>query len=122
VSRPALAIAAALTPFLLGCGGGPDAVRARDGVVEITLTDFRVKPQIIRTGPDSLTIRIHNAGRLPHAFRIRGIGGTRLKVPTILPGKEAARVAVKLPRGDWRLFCPLSNHEELGMYGTLVIR
>jgi hypothetical protein len=122
VSRSAIAIAAALTLPLSGCGGAADAVTAERGVVEISLVDFRVKPQIINAKPDSMTIRIRNDGRLPHAFRIRGIGGTRLKVPTILPGRTAARVGVRLPRGDWRLFCPLSNHEELGMYGTLVIR
>jgi hypothetical protein len=122
VSRPAIAIAAALTLPLSGCGGSADAVTADRGVVEIRLVDFRVNPQIIHAKRDSMTIRIRNDGRLPHAFRIRGTGGTRLKVPTILPGKAAARVGVKLPRGDWRLFCPLSNHEELGMYGTLVIR
>jgi hypothetical protein len=122
VSRSTPLIAAALALLLPGCGGLADGVNARDGVLEVRLVDFRIQPQVIRSAPDSLTIRIRNDGRLPHAFRIRGIGGTRVKVPTILPGREAARVGIRLPRGDWRMFCPLSNHEELGMYATLVIR
>ena len=108
--------------LLLGGCGGTDPVRAPDGVVEVRLTDFRIKPQIIRVQKDSLTIRVRNDGRLPHAFRIRGTGGTRLKLSTIKPGGEAARVGIRLPRGDWRLFCPLANHEELGMYASLVVR
>jgi hypothetical protein len=119
VIRPALVIASML--LASGCGGA-DATRARDGVVEVRLTDYRVKPQVIRAEKDSLTIRVRNDGRLPHAFRIRGTGGTRLKLSTLMPGEEAARVGVTLPRGDWRLFCPLANHEELGMYASLVIR
>jgi hypothetical protein len=122
VSRHIPLIVLALATFLGGCGGGADPVRAPDGVIEVDLVDFRVRPQIIRAEKDSLTIRVTNRGRLAHAFRIRGTGGTRLKMSTILPGKSEARVAVRLPRGDWRLFCPLANHEELGMYGTLVIR
>lgn len=86
------------------------------------MVDFRLQPQVIRVQKDSLTIRVRNDGRLPHAFRIRGAGGTRLKISTLMPGEEAARVGVRLPRGDWRLFCPLANHEELGMYGSLVVR
>ena len=87
------------------------------------MVDFRMKPQVIRAPSDSLTIIVRNDGRLPHAFRIRGATeAVRLKVPTLLPGEKAARVAVRLKRGHWRIFCPLSNHEELGMHGTLVIR
>jgi hypothetical protein len=122
VSRPTPLIALLLaTSITSGCGGS-EPVAARDGVVEVRLTDFRVKPQVIRVKKDSLTIRVRNDGRLPHAFRIRGTGGTRLKLSTLMPGEAAARVGITLPRGDWRLFCPLANHEELGMYGSLVIR
>jgi hypothetical protein len=122
VSRSAPLIAAALALLVPGCGGGATAANDRDGVIEVRLVDFRIRPQVIHAKKDSLTILVRNDGRLPHAFRIRGIGGTQLAMPTIRPGQSAARVAVRLPRGDWRMFCPLSNHEELGMYGTLVIR
>ena len=98
-------------------------MRERDGVVELTLTDFRIKPQVVRAPRDSLTIVVRNEGRLAHALRIRGATeAVRLKVSTLLPGKEAARVGVTLKRGHWRLFCPLANHEELGMHGTLIVR
>ena len=97
-------------------------MRDRDGVVEIALTDFRMRPQVIQAPRDSFTILVRNEGRLAHALRIRGASEVvRLKVATLLPGEEAARVGVTLKRGQWRIFCPLANHEELGMHGTLVV-
>lgn len=107
----------ALLAALSGCGSSP-AVREPDGTVEITLRDFRMTPQQVRSQAGDLTIIVRNEGRLPHNLRIRGIGGTRVKVRTMLPGASAARV-VRLPKGDWRMFCSLANHEELGLYGTL---
>ena len=98
-------------------------MREADGVVEVSLTDFRIRPLVVRAPRDSLTIRVRNEGRLAHAFRIRGASdAARLKVPTLKPGAEAARVAVTLKRGHWRMFCPIANHEELGMHATLEVR
>jgi hypothetical protein len=125
-SRQAPLLALVLTALITGCGGGTGVGGTdseRDGVVEIALTDFRLKPQVIRAPRDSLTVLVRNEGRLAHALRIRGASEVvRLKVSTLLPGEEAARVGVKLKRGHWRLYCPLANHEELGMHGTLEIR
>jgi hypothetical protein len=126
IPQPAFLLALVMAALITGCGGGvggTDAVRDADGVVEIALTDFRLKPQVIRAPRDSLTVVVRNEGRLAHALRIRGASEVvRLKVSTLLPGEEAARVGVTLKRGQWRLYCPLANHEELGMHGTLVIR
>ena len=116
--RPASLLAALV---LTGCGSAPEA-REPDGTVELAVRDFRVAPQIIHApGRVDLTIIVRNTGRLPHSMRIRGFGGTRVKFRTLLPGESTARV-VTLPRGDWRVFCALGNHEELGLYGTLITR
>ena len=122
MSWPASLSALAVAALLGGCGGPPAPVRESGGGVELTLTDFRIRPQVIRARQESMTIIVRNEGRLAHALRIRGASETvRLKVTTLLPGKSGARVGVKLKRGHWRLYCPLANHEELGMHGTLII-
>ena len=40
---------------------------------------------------------------------------------SLLPGDRAPKT-VRVRRGEYRFFCALSNHEELGMYGTLVVK
>lgn len=118
---PAPLITLVAAALLAGCGS-PAPVADRDGVLELALTDFRIRPVVVRAPRDSFTIIVRNEGRLAHALRIRGASeAVRLKVSTLLPGKKAARVAVTLKRGHWRLFCPLANHEELGMHGTLIV-
>ena len=117
---PRLAAALAALLALSACGSAPSA-HDPDGVVELTIRDFRLRPQIVRAPGGDLTVIVRNEGRLPHNLRIRGAGGTRVKVRSLLPGDSAARV-IRLPKGDWRMFCSIANHEELGLYGTLVLR
>ena len=40
----------------------------------------------------------------------------------MLPGGARRRLGQADARGDYKLVCVLGNHEELGMYGTLVVR
>jgi uncharacterized cupredoxin-like copper-binding protein len=43
-----------------------------------------------------------------------------LAITTIEPGESKTR-SFKLKRGTYTMYCVLANHEELGMYGTLVV-
>ncbi len=114
--RRALPLLAAA--LLAGCADGAPAGRPLDGTVDITLHDFRMKPQIVTAQRHRLTFRVTNDGRLPHNFHIRGVGRERLEIGTLLPG-ESETASVRLPTGDFRMFCSISNHEELGEYGSL---
>ena len=57
---------------------------------------------------------------LTHTFRLER-GTVVAKVSSLLPGDRASKAA-RVRRGEYRFFCALSNHEQLGMYGTLVVR
>ena len=107
--------------LLAGCTNGATEGRAKGGVVAITLHDFKLEPQIVTAQRRQLTFRVINRGRLPHNFHIRGVGTTRLEIPTMLPG-ESETASVRLPKGEFRMFCSISNHEELGEYGSLTVR
>jgi plastocyanin len=117
--RRALPLIAAV--LLTGCSDGATRGRSVDGVVTVTLHDFRIEPQIVDARRRDLVFRIVNRGRLPHNFHIRGRGRERLEVGTLLPG-AAETVTVTLPKGEFRMFCSIANHEELGEYGTLTVR
>jgi hypothetical protein len=66
------AIAAALAALaLVGCGGLGPAAEVRGDRVEITLDDFLIRPQNVRTPAGQLTFAVTNRGRLGHNLRVR---------------------------------------------------
>jgi uncharacterized cupredoxin-like copper-binding protein len=116
------ALAAALVVLALsGCGGPGQAVEAREGRVEIVLDDFLIRPQLVHASAGELTFTAANRGRVPHNFRVRARRGDPVAIATLLPG-ESASETVRLRRGEYRLECTVANHEQLGMYGRLVVR
>ena len=117
--RRALPLLAAV--LVAGCTDDATTGRPENGMVTVTLHDFRVEPQIVTARRRELTFRAVNRGRLPHNFHIRGVGRVRLEIGTLLPGESEA-ATVTLPRGEFRMFCSISNHEELGEYGSLRVR
>jgi plastocyanin len=120
--RCTLAVAlAAAALAVAGCGQKPKAAGARDGHVAMTLDDYLLSPQTVRAGTGTMTFDVVNNGRIGHSFRIRKGDHELLRITTLLPG-ERKSASVDLPRGDYRMFCAIANHEELGMYGTLVVR
>jgi plastocyanin len=121
--RALLLLVLALLPVALpACGGAEPEARAHDGRVAVRIDDFRYTPQQIRAAPGRLRLDFVNRGRLAHTFRLeRGEDQIVAKVSSLLPGDRATK-RVRVRKGTYRFFCALSNHEELGMYGTLVVR
>jgi plastocyanin len=121
--RPLLLLLLALPAAALpACGGAEPEARARNGRVAVGIDDFRYRPQQIRAAPGRLRFDFVNKGRLAHTFRLeRGEDRIVAKVSSLLPGDHASKT-VRVRKGEYRFFCALSNHEELGMYGTLVVK
>jgi plastocyanin len=118
-ARPAAVLLGAVV--FASCGGEEPAGRARDGRVAIVLDDFSIRPQTVRARPGPLAFHVVNRGRAGHNFHLRRGAGEPLEMSTLLPGdRKTGRV--RLRRGDYRMVCTVANHQELGMYGTLVVR
>lgn len=117
----ALALALVVGGALAARGGQPPAVRPNDGRIAIAMRDFRFEPQRVRARAGNLTFELHNRGRLAHTFRVLGKEGEVIAEPSLRPG-ERRTVTKRLKRGRYRIFDALSNYEELGMYGSLVVR
>ena len=116
-----LCLAAVWAAAGAGCGSDPP-VEVAGRTVELTLTDYRISPQAIRAPRGRLVVRARNDGRLPHNVEIRGPGGRiRMRISTLLPG-ETGRERVRLPAGEWTIYCSIGNHEELGQHAELVTR
>ena len=106
---------------LAACGGSGAAVREPSGTINVTLDDYLIRPQSIHVPSGKLTLTVTNRGRLGHTLRVRTKTDRNvLAFTTIQPGESKTR-SFKLSRGTYTMYCVLANHEELGMYGTLVV-
>jgi plastocyanin len=105
-----------------GCGASePAAVKARGDRIAVDVTDFRYTPQTIEASPGRLRLEIVNHGRLAHTLWVSRRNQNVAKASSLLPGERTTK-SLRVRKGRYRFFCALSNHEELGMYGTLIVR
>ncbi len=70
-----------------------------------------------------VTIALDNPGRnqLPHAVEIEG-QGVEAASGTIEPGATPTQVTANLRPGSYTFYCPVGNHRQQGMEGTLTVR
>jgi plastocyanin len=116
---PAVLVLCALA--LAACGGSGATVRERSGTFTVTLDDYLVRPESVQVPKGrQLTLTVTNRGRLGHTLRIRSTKHNVLSFTTIEPGESKSR-SFKLAQGTYTMYCALANHEELGMYGKLVV-
>lgn len=89
--------------------------------VTIHLSEFHLSPSTVVLKPGRYAITAVNDGTLPHRFAL-GRGRAAVGHPPVLAPGEHTTLRVTLPRGRYRMFCALSNHDVLGMYGRVVVR
>ncbi len=119
-TRPSLALVI-LALALSGCGDAGAPARERDGAFTVTLDEYLIRPQEIRVPKGrQLSITAVNKGRLGHTLRIASINRNVLRIDTLKPGEQKTR-SFRLAAGNYRMYCVLANHEELGMRGTLTV-
>ena len=122
-----LAVPCTVLVLLAGCGGGDtkstgSATVSAGGSVRVTADEYSFDPgRLDVDGAGTLTIKLRNAGSLPHDIRVRrdgrDVGGTT----SFEPGHtETARVS--LTRGTYEFLCTVGDHAKLGMRGTLVVK
>jgi plastocyanin len=116
-----LALAAALGLSAPGCADDAPPATAKAGTVAITLDDFLIRPQTVRAKPGRITFRITNRGKVGHTFHVFLGDRDALGIQTLKPGASTS-ASGEFKRGSYKMVCVLGNHEDLGMYGTLVVR
>ena len=121
--------------LLAGCGNGePAPVLDHDAVLRLKLDDFAITPQVVEvqaTGvPMLVQIVAKDIGHLTHNVHIESMstgaksiedsdfGGT----PTAHPGATVRSGYIFLLPGKYRLTCTISNHDNLGQHGTLIVK
>jgi hypothetical protein len=87
--------------------------------------DFFMRPQQLTVPRGRVTLTVVNHGRIAHSFRLRAGKNPEskemLRISTLKPGGSFTR-SFRLAPGSYRMFDAIGNHEELGTYGTLVVR
>jgi uncharacterized cupredoxin-like copper-binding protein len=114
---------------LVGCGGGPSYVHDRDGVLKITLDEYRIRPENFVVPAGRVHLVVSNTGRLTHNLAIESFtheDGVEPKLygrtDTLHPGQRGSeQETIVLKPGKYRLTCTIANHDDLGQYGELKV-
>jgi len=101
--------------------GEPTVAESPLEVIQVNETEMSLDPaEITLERPGAYVFRAVNVGNVVHSLRIEGNGIEEQQTRDIGPG-ESADLAVNLSPGTYELDCPVGNHEELGMRGTLTV-
>lgn len=120
-----IALLVLLSLALAACGSDSEPEEAAsaggDGAaVEIVLTDFALEPASLSLDPGSYTLTVVNDGESMHGLKVDGPGG-EFETGELQPG-DTAELAVDLSEpGEYELTCPVGDHRERGMEGTLTV-
>lgn len=95
-----------------------DFVDVAGGKVEIVLNEYEMKPRHIRVASGPVTFVLRNEGRFAHNFHVEG-PGIDTTAEKFSPGRSI-RLEVALQAGEYKISCPLSNHDQRGMHGVLI--
>jgi plastocyanin len=95
-------------------GGGGEA---------LTLTadpggDISWEPTDLSAAAGSVTIKLVNESDVPHAVEVEG-NGVEEESETITGGET--ELTVDLEAGEYRFYCPVGEHAQNGMDGTLTV-
>lgn len=107
---------------LLACGSDDDGggEEASGQQVDVSATEFSFNPSDLKLdAAGTYTFHLTNAGEFEHALEIDGQGIE--EETSVIGGGESADVTVDLAEGEYEIYCPVGNHREMGMEGTLVV-
>lgn len=108
----------ASTPEAAQAGHG-DATAAVGEVVAVELDEFEVRmPSKLAAGPT--TFRVTNVGGAEHNFEVEGQGIEEEFEENLRPG-EVKEMTLDLQPGTYEVYCPVGNHEDMGMRLELTV-
>lgn len=87
--------------------------------VHIAQKDFELDPDNVTAKAGTVTFVLRNEGRYTHDFRVEGQGIDE-KGPKVGSGRSL-EWQIALKPGEYRISCPVSNHADRGMVGSLTV-
>jgi plastocyanin len=109
-----------------GGGGGattPEATEEAAGGEALTLTadpggNISWEPGELSAAAGSVTIKLVNESSVPHAVEVEG-NGVEEESETVTAGET--ELTVDLEAGEYTYYCPVGQHRQNGMEGTLTV-
>lgn len=127
-ARGLLAALAAALLLAAGCGSDDESegtavtgsLSDAATTLKVTEVDFAIKPKDA-TVEEAGTIRFEvvNRGKAPHALEIEA-DGREFETDTLAPGASGT-VEADLKDGTYTWYCPVGDHRERGMEGTVTV-
>jgi uncharacterized cupredoxin-like copper-binding protein len=89
--------------------------------VTVSETEFELNPANPRISkPGVVEFRVKNDGKIVHALEVEG-PGEEAKTKDIQPGGSASLRVDLSTAGSYEWYCPVGNHRDLGMEGTIKV-
>ena len=112
---------------LAACGGGgsdDDSSSTSGGSTKVSAVEsgglsFSESELTAKAGKVTLELDNPRDNKMPHAIEIEG-NGIEQETPTAEPGGGAS-VTVDLKPGTYTFYCPVGQHRQAGMEGTLTV-
>lgn len=131
-----------LTGALAGCGSGDEETTTTESTPEATQTqapDSAASGQELEVtavegadglgwdpadltagaGPVTITMDNPDGNEMPHTVAIEGSGVE--ESGEAVPGGQTSTVSAELEAGEYTFYCPVGEHRENGMEGTLTV-
>jgi uncharacterized cupredoxin-like copper-binding protein len=90
--------------------------------VKMSAIDFEFDPSDPTVNPGEVTFEVTNDGEAPHNLEVEGPSG-EAELPEDLQPGESGDLPVDLSEpGTYRFYCPVGNHEQLGMVGEVTVQ
>jgi uncharacterized cupredoxin-like copper-binding protein len=85
---------------------------------DVSLVDYRLTPSYARVARSGvISFVATNDGQRRHALAVDGPAG-EVRSVTLRPG-ERTMISLRLPRGTYKWYCPIADHERRGMVGRV---
>jgi uncharacterized cupredoxin-like copper-binding protein len=98
----------------------PSPAATQNAPVEVKLSEFKIEmPASIPAGVTAF--KVTNVGKANHNFEIEG-NNIEKKFDTILKPGETNTLEVQLSPGEYEVYCPIGNHEAMGMALKLTVK
>lgn len=113
-----------------GCGGGdngsttagPGASPSGAQSVDVSETEYQLDPSDPTVKSGTVTFKATNDGTVTHSLEVEGPNGEQELDSDLSPGQSGTLTVDLSKPGKYEFYCPIDNHKQMGMEGTVTVQ